>query len=217
MKKKKTIRKKDQEVCACKDNIVMQEKLPYPVVLYPGHYGTFFAFKRKEDEEDMYLCSCCKTAVYNFIKLVQMPENFSKGLSPDSIRHNIIQDYTHHFPIGFLDYISSETDRNYHEDLINYKAELFKEGLCHLCNNEKPTLTYCIPMYGTKFKRTYGWYVQQKQYEYGIYQGTYGPLYIENALPDDIKDSVLKRSTLLKKPHNTLSPGQQKEILICTK
>lgn len=212
MKRKRISPKKVQEICADKDNIVVQEKLPYPIVLYPGHYGTFFAFKHDPEDNDMYLCSCSKVALNNFIYLVKKPENFSEGLDSNHIQNNIIQEYKQHFPISFLDYISSSSGSNYGEKLKNFKGELFKEGLCHSCNRVKPTLTYCHPMYGTKFKRTYGWYVQQKQYEYGIHQGAYGPLYIKSALPNDIKDSVLKRSVLLKKPYDTLGPYQQKEI-----
>ena len=34
---------------AYKINTVAVENLPFPIVLYPGFYGAFFAFRKKED------------------------------------------------------------------------------------------------------------------------------------------------------------------------
>lgn len=35
-------------------------------------------------------------------------------------------------------------------------------NLCHLCNNQVPTVLYCSPMYGTLFFQKFGWYVSQE-------------------------------------------------------
>lgn len=199
------------------DNIITHEKLPYPTVLYPGQYGTFFAFKKNAEDENLYLCSCCKTAVYNFMELVKQPDNFSSGLGQYYIQQNIDITYRHHFPIGFLEYISSSTGETYEEKIKNFKGELFKDNLCHSCNKEKPYLTYCIPMYGTKFKRTYGWYINQKELEYGLYQGQYKPININSSLPEEIKETVINRNILLIKPRDSLSPYQEDEVTALNK
>lgn len=53
---------------AFRDNIIAKEKLPYPIVYYPGFYGAFFAFS-KDLKDKIIFCSCNKKAIENYIEL----------------------------------------------------------------------------------------------------------------------------------------------------
>jgi hypothetical protein len=47
---------------------VIRENLPYPVVYYPNHYGTFFAFGEDKSSQAT-LCLCAEPAIENLIRL----------------------------------------------------------------------------------------------------------------------------------------------------
>ncbi|RKI90481.1 hypothetical protein D7V94_13720 [Parablautia intestinalis] len=171
------------------------EELPLPVVLYPPHYGAFFAFKKSVGDKNVYLCSCSKKAVINFIDLV-------KNSSQSEYNKEIT--YYHYFPIDFLNNIF-KWDASYAETIINNKDEIFKDNLCHSCNLKTPKYDYCIPMYGSKFKREYGWYILQKELELGILY----PTFLLDQVPNDIISQVLSliELTSLKE----MTPEQAKE------
>ena len=40
----------------------------------------------------------------------------------------------------------------------------FDEKICHVCQNVTPDSTYCVPMYGSRFKQKWGWYIRQEEY-----------------------------------------------------
>jgi hypothetical protein len=46
---------------------------------------------------------------------------------------------------------------------FNVDDLIFKAGICHRCNMKTPSLAYCVPMYGSAFKRRFGWYVKQNE------------------------------------------------------
>ncbi|MBU3205142.1 hypothetical protein [Clostridium algidicarnis] len=139
--------------------MILKEDLPYPLVHYRNLYGNFVGFQENENSE-VVLCSCMKKAVENCIKLFL--EHPSKALNspewlllkalamPEGVSKDII-DKKPPVGLGWLNYIK------------------FKDSLCHRCNNKKPTKKYCIPMYGTKFKQTYGWYVNINYLDKGIH------------------------------------------------
>ena len=52
---------------AYQDRTVTRETLPFPIVLYPGHYGTFFGF-RIEEHSPIYLCSCAERAIESYLR-----------------------------------------------------------------------------------------------------------------------------------------------------
>ena len=44
-----------------------QDKLPYPIVQYPAHYGVFIGFK-SEPDGGVYFCTCAKEAIKNYVR-----------------------------------------------------------------------------------------------------------------------------------------------------
>jgi len=188
--KAKNIRK-----VACSDGEFSLEKLPLPVVLYPPHYGAFFAFKKNIGDENVYLCACSEKAVINFIELVKnsTQSEYNKQIT-----------YHHYFPIDFLRHISKKNE-SYAETIINNADKLFKANLCHSCNLTIPKYDYCTPMYGSKFKREHGWYISQKELEFGILY----PTFLLDQVPEEILcqvQSLIELLTLKK-----LTPEQAKE------
>ncbi|MDQ7839250.1 MAG: ankyrin repeat domain-containing protein [Thermodesulfobacteriota bacterium] len=139
------------------DNIVSIEDLPYPMVLYPGSYGTFFVFF-KEEEEQLILCACAKEAVLNYLRFrlfrhcpvpsrgkgIIDEKNFPKALAKKLIQQNAPND------LGVIDHLK------------------FEKGICHECNRVIPKYRYCSDIYGGAFKQTFGWYINKQAFEFGI-------------------------------------------------
>lgn len=186
------------------DSITMED-LPYPIVYYPAHYGAFFAFA-KDIGEQLYFCECEREAIENYIALrKQSPlKNYS---GPKT--YPLGNDY---FPI----IVSEESKKCPQEPLDLFK---FEENLCHRCNNKIPKLEYCHKMYsnGSKFKLSYGWFINQEFFKCGI-----DPYQYDNALsdkcPPEIYDYFIKRNTLRDKlsvePNNS---DYEEELRLYTK
>ena len=132
---------------------VVREDLPLPLVYYPNHYGTFFAFAEDEDAEPI-LCSCCTPAIANLVRLVAAEGSVYGDplkMAPLSSRY-------------FPDQLASESLG--HSRAL--EAIQFVSDLCHRCNGSRPTLRYCHEMYGTEFTQYYGWYLNQAYLRSGI-------------------------------------------------
>jgi hypothetical protein len=152
-----------------------QDKLPYPVVQYPAHYGVFIGFK-PESDGGLHFCNCAKDAVRNYIRC-EMENPAVSGRTPSA--ENIL---SRKFPEDTLDQVP-DTDVDSPDAII---GELnFADQLCHRCNGVVPEYRYCHEMYGTVFMQKHGWYVNQQQYEYGVCGGNN---YLHDALPEDIAD-----------------------------
>ena len=134
---------------AFQDNVIAKEELPLPIVYYPGFYGTFFGFSEVENSE-IYLCSCTFIAIENYIEF----KVDKKRNNADEHRNNIID--SSDFPYKLSDKYIKNT-------LIDIKSLMdsfqFKQKICHECNKSIPTFSYCHPMYGGKFKQSFGWYI----------------------------------------------------------
>ncbi|WP_157969341.1 hypothetical protein [Haloplanus rubicundus] len=154
-----------------------QDKLPYPVVQYPAHYGVFIGFK-PESDGDLYFCSCAKDAIRNYIRCeMENPAVSGRTPSVESI-------LSRKFPEDTLEQVS-DTDIDSPDAIVD---ELnFADQLCHRCNGVVPEYRYCHEMYGTVFMQKHGWYVNQQQYEYGICGGND---YLHDVLPEDLTDIV---------------------------
>lgn len=150
--------KKESSV-AFKDNTVSKEELPFKHVLYPGHYGTFFGFKKNE-ASDIYLCSCTFQAVQNYIKS-RLNSKIPQNTEPS--RMYILDSST--FPMSFVESLM-EKELPHDETIIDSLS--FKDNLCHECNKRKPFYSYCVAMYGTAFKQHYGWYINKQSCTDGI-------------------------------------------------
>lgn len=153
-------RKKSRPKKAAKNPVslgaVVRENLPYPVVYYPNHYGTFFAFGKYESS-DATLCLCSKPAIENLIRLEQ--EN-PRPLNVNPLRMAVFD--SQFFP-NIITSIPLQNKQNPLEDLS------FDKGLCHRCNLKTPSLRYCHEMYGGEFIQHYGWYLNQEYLRLGIY------------------------------------------------
>lgn len=100
---------KKKEV-AFRDFTIAKEKLPYPQVLYPHHYGTFFGF-REDRDSPLTLCSCSKLAISNYLKF-RVSEPIINNSDPG--RMYILDSF--HFPRMLVD---SLMDNNAPEREIN--------------------------------------------------------------------------------------------------
>jgi hypothetical protein len=138
---------------------VVRERLPRPVVHYPGHYGPFIGFQHP-DCPSISLCSCSRRAVEGYLWL-RLAKPIPRNSHPE--RMFVLDGLS--FPIDIVRELMAHGVRNdaHVIDHIN-----FADRVCHRCNQATPTLKYCHPMYGGAFKQTFGWYVAQKTCEYGI-------------------------------------------------
>ncbi len=160
---------------------VVREDLPFQVVYYPVHYGTFLAFSEAEDSKSIFVCSCAEGAVQNWIALRRLreePENTDPLRScpiPSGIFPGILAERYVHLGLGAL---------------------AFERGLCHRCNLKPPSLAFCHAIYGGVFKQTYGWYINQTYLRLGVN----GPQLID--FLDDICPADLRHEAELCKEAN---------------
>jgi len=145
---------------AYKDGTETIERLPFSTVLYPGHYGTFFGFKERQDSP-IVLCGCAREAVENYIRLTVSDSVFTQ--TSRKRRPFILSKME--FPISLVE--SLEHIEYVEEmEIVNYLK--FENRLCHECNRVIPEYKYCDEMYGGSFKQNLGWYINKQAYELGI-------------------------------------------------
>ncbi len=163
---------------AFKPNTVSTENLPFPIVLYPGHYGAFFAFK-KDEKSDTYFCSCAYEAMENYIKIRKLTP-----IAKNSNEHRMYILDSFHFPLSIIEDLMA---RKVQEAEIMSSLK-FAEKLCHECNSQIPVYRYCHEMYGGAFKQNYGWYINKQAFEWGM-----NPLsleYLPERCPDEVLDEM---------------------------
>lgn len=159
------------------------EDLPFPVVEYPPHYGTFIGFKPDPDG-DLHFCSCAREAIENYVRCER--EGLT-GSHQEPTPENVLNG---EFPEETKDVVRSARIDDPGE-IVN--ALRFEEQLCHECNVVVPERRYCHEMYGTVFRQNYGWYIYKKAYEYGICKPKSDTLIADTlfeSLPADIVDVV---------------------------
>ncbi len=181
------------------DSVTMEE-LPYPIVYYPGGYGAFFAFSEDIDK-DIYFCECEREAIKNYIELRKKSplKNYS---GPKT------------YPLGadyFPKFVAERSRENPENPLELFE---FKEKLCYRCNHKIPRLAYCHEMYsgGSKFKLTYGWYINQEYFKCGIdpYQGD--NILIDKC-PPEIIDCITRCNSLKERLNDELDNQDIEEEL----
>jgi len=160
-----------------RDDQLALEDLPFPIVLYPTHYGTFLAF-RKDDESPPTLCSCSAEAIENYVTYNLRYAN--RQQYANSIQSFILG--SDNFPKELVKYLRR---KNAPQNINILKYLNFENKLCHECNKTLPIYRYCHEMYGTEFVQTYGWYINKKFWDYGINQKTF--LYLDEKCPIEIK------------------------------
>jgi hypothetical protein len=132
-----------------------KESLPLPFVHYPDHYGYYMSFSETENSA-RFICSCSKESLHFYLK---------NEKAIDEGDHVLINMFTR---------------RNFSTDIQETKGVAvpfnsvfkFKDNLCHICNQVKPSLIWCHPMYGNKFVQNYGWYIHQTIYKHGLVDET---------------------------------------------
>jgi len=163
------------------------ENLPFPIVYYPYHYGTFFCFsKEKYDYDTLTMCACSGEAVSNFFQLCDI----------DKSEQNYKIELRNYFPAIILQNLINW-------DCIDNFPISFTEGICHKCNNITPALRYCHEMYGTKFIQYYGWYVNQTYLRLGIYKNSYLSEKCPKEFQEDL-DEIKILEEMLSENKNTL-------------
>jgi len=122
------------------DGVISEERLTYPIVYYPGFYGTFFAF-RQTQESPLTLCSCFRVAIENYLSIT-LEYRISRGCLLDSRA----------FPIALVEDIMKQGILD-PKELI--RSLSFHHKLCHECNGITPTYRYCHHFYGSGFAQNY--------------------------------------------------------------
>ena len=168
MKEKKTryiSPKKGAIVEICAKSQIVEENLPLKYVAYPEPYGTFFGFS-KGLNENLYFCSCSENAIENFIQIAEIKESKNEFFS---IKGN--------FPFLYSNSIKDPY----------FNSIIFKDKICHSCNQATPTLRYCHEMYGGNFRQFFGWYINQEYFRLGI-SSNFDVL--ENKCPTEILELI---------------------------
>jgi hypothetical protein len=129
---------------------IIREKLPLPIVHYPGEFGVFLAFAPSRRHTPR-LCSCARPAVENYLKL----------------RADLYGTVTF-FPDAVNWFPNALKRRLYAWDGLGEFPVQYAEGVCHNCNDIAPTLAYCSETHGSPFIQAYGWYVNQLYLQLGI-------------------------------------------------
>ncbi len=154
MKRRKNIKK-----VAFKNYTVAKENLPFPIVLYPGHYGAFFGFREHENSPILF-CSCADEAIQNYLRF-----RLSSPIPANSDPTRCFVLDSMYFPGTVVDRLIQQNKPN-SEQIIEHLS--FENKLCHECNNVIPSYRYCVEMYGGAFKQNYGWYINKQAFEFGI-------------------------------------------------
>jgi hypothetical protein len=137
-------RKKDWNI---KDHtgVKYEEGLPNPYVKYKwGNWIIEFGKSKKNFK----ICECFKTPIENHIKELksQWEKFYGYGSWDRSYRRGELGDYYMNWYRRYL------------------KGYRFEPNICHRCNNMTPSVEFCNPMYGGKFKRSFGWYIKRREY-----------------------------------------------------
>ncbi len=155
--------------------IEREEALPYPIVYYPNHYGTFFAFGQDEQSE-LALCACERSALENLARLnaegLPLPNSNPLRMAPlDSL----------HVP----DVIAQMALRDSSDPLAILN---FERRLCHRCNLIPPTRQWRHEMYGGRFAQSFGWYIHQTYLRLGI--RPFDLRYLPDVCPEDFQERI---------------------------
>jgi len=158
--------------------ITVKENLPYPVVHYPNHYGTFIAFSMDYDSQ-AYLCSCARSAVENYLKLRSLSYSNS---TYERLSNAPLSD--REFPTVIAEISQRISFENGEIDSI------FVSNLCHRCNMKTSSVRWCHEVYGVKFVQYYGWYIYQTYFRLGIFPGAIFNPYLPEVCPEEIQQVI---------------------------
>jgi hypothetical protein len=187
-------RKNIKEVAFQNDIRAVESDLPLPYVYYPGFYGAFFSFSENKNSE-IYFCSCSKLAIDNYIYLSAGKTNKLDSKIPEYFTFSDKK-----FPKKISNKIFGK-DNSYGQ--YGIEKLNFKDDICHECNKQTPTYSYCHPMYGGVFEQNYGWYINKQSLEYGVMPVSYRIL--EDVCPDEIFSTLDMGKNEFLSNYNTLN------------
>jgi hypothetical protein len=151
---------KRKKPIAHEDTISFEEELPLPWVYYPSAgIGAFFAYSA-ENSGELFLCSCSKVAVENYIVL-RIRDRLERFAYP---KYNFILSGKK-FPELLVQRLLEQKVPS-DESAINYLN--FKDNICYECRKIIPKYRFTHEMYGGVFKQNYGWFILKEGYTYGI-------------------------------------------------
>ena len=130
------------------DNSVVkfEEGLPLPYVKY--EYGNWI-IEFGDGKGNFKVCECFKESIDKHIQYKKNENDKFYG----------VDNWDENYKKGYLGDSYMNWYRRY---IIGYT---YQSNLCHRCNNTTPSIEYCNPMYGGKFKRTFGWYIERRKWE----------------------------------------------------
>lgn len=154
----------------------LTENLPLPYTHYPGHYGVFIGFS-EDARSQVYLCSCAREKVKNLfdLRLSQCGGNIEKA--------NAYPIHNRVFPVSIETVITSN------QSIPMYESILFRDNLCHLCNQVRPSVRWCSEIYGTLFVQHYGWYIKQEFLGMGMHH-TFHSDFLSDLTPSHLVDMM---------------------------
>lgn len=155
---------------------VIEEQLPLPAVDYWKSYAAFLGFAETL-EGPFSLCECARPALANAIEIerryLQWRLENGQGPSPSEQR---FPTWATDVPFGYL---PDDPERA-------TWAFRFGDRLCHRCNMATPSLSFCDPMYGSRFKQSYGWYIALNHYRLGVQPATL--LWLPEVAPPELAE-----------------------------
>lgn len=168
-------RKKKQPISS--GEVVNEESLPFAWVKYPNHCGTFFMYSQTQ-AGPWFFCKCCENLLGNLLELYR---RFPPLTYADPLRMAPLDSL--HVPSDVAEHSIA-----YREDPLSNLR--FEKKLCHRCNLATPSRRYCHEMYGGAFDQSYGWYINQSYFRYGVDPSA--PFnYIHEACPDEIQELIV--------------------------
>jgi hypothetical protein len=135
------------------EGIGFEEGLPLPYVKYQlGNWIIEFG----DGEGNFKVCKCFKNSIENHIK--HLKDEYYKFYGKNRWNEDFDKEKL------------SFSHTNWYYRYIN--GYDYETNLCHRCNNKTPSKEFCNPMYGGKFKRTFGWYIERRKWENNFDQDT---------------------------------------------
>ncbi len=134
--------------------------MPFSFVHYPGHYGTFIGFAERSDGP-VHLCSCAWHAVQSYI-CARLKTDWMAIFGED--RRFLLS--SGRFPVAVAAAVR-RLDAELSERSIESLS--FLDSICHQCLRTRPSQRWCHEMYGRPFVQDYGWYIEQRRFEIGVF------------------------------------------------
>lgn len=165
------------------------EALPFPIVHYPWS-GIWIQFQEGENARP-HFCSCFGKAIWSYLRSHR--EALDRHEYWYAFRDHSIKSLLNPnlFSGSIMDrYLQLEEDARLSTEAA-MEIFLFRDKICHICNNKVPSYKYCVPMYGGSFRQAYGWYIEKYAWELGLRKAYFDQKYL-NQIPKDLPQDVIE-------------------------